>query len=203
MRLGIDLDNTIVCYDELFQRLAVEQNLCPPDVSPTKTAVRDHLRATGREPLWTRLQGEVYGPSMHRATPFPGVEQFLRKCRSRGVPVAIVSHRSRYPYAGEQHDLHLSALNWLRARGFHAPGGPALAEDRVFLEHSKHEKLARIAALDCTHFIDDLPELLTDAAFPEGVEQILFDPNDAHGAGPVALRVTSWDSADHLLLGGG
>jgi hypothetical protein len=45
--IGIDFDNTIVCYDEVFGRVAVEQGLVPPHAATSKTAIRDHLRASG------------------------------------------------------------------------------------------------------------------------------------------------------------
>ncbi|NDC63388.1 MAG: hypothetical protein EBZ59_05240, partial [Planctomycetia bacterium] len=103
--IGIDFDNTIVCYDGVFGRLAVEQGLVPPAAATSKTAIRDHLRALGREDRWTELQGAIYGPRMMDAPPFPGVLEFFAACRAAGTPVAIVSHRTRFPYLGERHDL--------------------------------------------------------------------------------------------------
>ena len=38
MTIGIDFDNTIVCYDELFGQLAREQDLVPDHIPSTKTA---------------------------------------------------------------------------------------------------------------------------------------------------------------------
>ena len=49
MLVGLDFDNTIVCYDRLFHRLARERGLIPEHVPATKGAVRDHLRNVGRE----------------------------------------------------------------------------------------------------------------------------------------------------------
>ena len=48
-RIGIDFDNTIVCYDDVFHEVAREQGLIPNDLPANKGAVRDHLRAIGRE----------------------------------------------------------------------------------------------------------------------------------------------------------
>ena len=67
MRIGIDFDNTIVCYDEIFHRLAVERGLIGPDAPRGKSMVRDALRRSGREAEWTRLQGEAYGPRIGEA----------------------------------------------------------------------------------------------------------------------------------------
>jgi hypothetical protein len=175
--IGIDFDNTIVCYDEVFRRTAVEQGLVPPEAATSKTAIRDHLRAAGREDRWTELQGAVYGPRMLEAHPFPGVIEFFTACRAARIPVVIVSQRTRFPYLGPQHNLHAAARDWLTHHDFHDPAGIDLPVNRVFFEETKEAKLARIAAVGCTYFIDDLPELLTHPHFPDGVRRILFDPN--------------------------
>ena len=83
MRIGIDFDNTIVCFDTLFHRAAVEKSLIPADLPLSKTSVRDYLRREGREEAWTELQGYVYGVKIHDAAPFPGVLEFFARCRDR------------------------------------------------------------------------------------------------------------------------
>src|SRR5262245_9514091 len=113
MRVGIDFDNTIVGYDALFHRAAVEQGLVPPELSATKVAVRDHLRSIGREDEWTELQGHVYGPRMGEAAPFPGVLNFFRWARDLRLELTIVSHRTRHPFIGPKHDLHEAARGWV------------------------------------------------------------------------------------------
>src|SRR5438128_841863 len=100
MRIGIDLDNTIVCYAGLIHAAAVEQGLVPAGLPATKSAVRDHLREAGREPLWTALQGYIYGPGMERASAFPGAIEFIRAAGAQSAEIMIISHRSRVPYLG-------------------------------------------------------------------------------------------------------
>ena len=53
MVIGVDFDNTIVCYDDLFHRIAVEQGLVPARLEPRKNEVRDFLRNAGQEAAWT------------------------------------------------------------------------------------------------------------------------------------------------------
>lgn len=197
--IGIDFDNTIVCYDDVFARVAVDLGLVPPGAATSKTAIRDHLRAAGQEDRWTELQGTIYGPRMPDAPPFPGVLEFFHACRAAGVPVAIVSHRTRFPYLGERHDLHAAARGWLVRQGFHSAAGIGLPEDRVFFEETKEAKLARIAALGCTHFIDDLPELLAHPLFPANVRRILFDPRAAAPLPADTSRLSAWDQAGAVL----
>ena len=199
--IGVDFDNTIVRYDEVFGRVALDLGLVPPHAATSKTAVRDHLRAAGQEDRWTELQGIIYGPRMLDAPPFPGVAKFFAACRAAGLPVAIVSHRTRFPYLGDRHDLHAAARDWLARQGFHDPAGIGLPVERVFFEETKEAKLARIAELGCTHFIDDLPELLAHPLFPANVRRILFDPHGHHGSAPDIDTATSWPLLFELLVG--
>lgn len=200
MRIGIDFDNTIVCYDRVFHRVALEQGVIPASLPATKEKVRDHLRAIGQEPVWTAMQGYVYGARMGDVDPFPGVLEFLRACGEYGVEACIVSHKTRTPYAGPAYDLHAAALGWMEARGLFAPEGCGLPRERVFLEPTKADKLARIATLGCTHFIDDLPEFLSDPGFPAGVERLLFAPAGARPSGPGVTPFASWAGIAAALL---
>lgn len=200
MLIGVDLDNTIVCYDELLRAVALESGLIPETVPVSKAAVRDWLRRAGREDLWIELQGLVYGAGMPEARPFPGALEFFARCRELQVPVSIISHRTRHPYLGRQYDLHQAAQTWLAAHGFYDPGRIGLHADRVHLELTKEDKVARIAASGCSHFIDDLPEFLNSPAFPSGVERILFDPAGLHADCSTIRRAASWAAIERLLL---
>src|SRR5262245_25183783 len=121
MRIGVDFDNTIVCYDEVFHRVALERGLIPPAVPVKKQAVRDHLRQIGREDDWTEMQGYVYGERMHDARPFPGALDFFRRMVVESIPVCIISHKTRHPYRGPKYDLHATAVGWLEQQGFFDP----------------------------------------------------------------------------------
>ena len=189
MRVGIDFDNTVVGYDPLFHRAAVEQGLVPAELSATKIAVRDYLRSTGREDEWTELQGHVYGPRMGEAAPFPGVLDFFRWAREHRLELAIVSHRTRHPFIGPKHDLHEAARGWVETF-LQRPG--LIGHDRVFFELTKEDKLARIGAVRCTHFVDDLPEILLADGFPQAAVPILFDPERHHVPVDQLLAFDSW-----------
>lgn len=201
MLVGLDFDNTIVCYDRLFHRLARERGLLSDDVPMTKQAVRDHLRSIGREDDWTEMQGIGYGPRIAEAEPFPGVKQFLASAKNAGVRVVVVSHKTRQPYLGEKYDLHAAAHAFLAAHGFYETSGTGLSPQSVFLELTKSAKLERIGALGCEAFVDDLPEFLAEPGFPAMTRQVLFDPADAHASSAGILRARSWDDAARIVLG--
>lgn len=101
MLIGLDLDNTIVCYDRAIRLLADKLHQLPSSVPRTKLGLRDFLRTLGREEDWTAFQGELYGPGMKYAQPFNGAISAMQMLKSQGHDLAIVSHRSRRPYAGK------------------------------------------------------------------------------------------------------
>jgi len=200
MIVGIDFDNTIVCYDGLFHQAAVARELIPVETSPTKEVVRDLLRATGREAAWTELQGQVYGHQIQRARCFEGIESFLQRCCEQGVTVHVISHRTRQPFAGPAIDMHDAARGWLEAQGWFSGTTSGLDGDRVHFEETKSAKLARIAAVKCDVFIDDLPELLALPEFPVGVRRILFDPHASSTIGSEWSRAASWREITTLIF---
>lgn len=185
LRIGIDLDNTLADYTAPLERLCREHGVSV-GAGDAKLALRGFLRAAGREDEWTRLQGELYGPLMMEAEPFPGVGEFLAAAKREGAFCCVVSHRTRRPIAGQPHDLHAAARRWLEIRGF--------GELPAFFEETKSAKLARIASSDFTLFVDDLPELLLDPGFPGGVRRFLFDPKGGHQRSEALVHVNSWDA---------
>ncbi len=188
LHLGVDFDNTIVCYDEVFHRLALAEGLIPTTVPCDKTSVRDFLRAAGREDRWTAMQAVVYGERMPEARPFPGVLDFFAACAERSLRVSILSHRTRQPIAGAPCDLHAAAFRWLEANGF----VDLISRDAIHFRETRAEKVARVRETGCTHFIDDLPEFLAEPLLPPDLHRILFDPARAVRAKPGLTVVASW-----------
>jgi hypothetical protein len=191
MRVGLDFDNTIVRYDTLFHKVAVEGGWVPSEIPVSKLAVRDYLRRIGKEDVWIEMQGYVYGPRMGDADISPGAEEFLRWARQCGHSVCIVSHKTRHPFAGPRYDLHEAARAWVEARLADADG-PLVEPSAVYFELTKDEKLARIGAAGCKIFVDDLPEILLAPGFPSGTEPMLFDPEGRY-EGADLPRLRSFD----------
>lgn len=189
MRIGVDFDNTIVCFDPLFRSAALEKKLIPKNAAASKAGVREWLRSKDNNE-WTRLQGHVYGRLICRAKPFPGVKTFFSRAARQGHSVFIISHKTKKSALPPFLDLHAPARAWLRKQGF---------SERAFFETSQQRKLWRLKKLKCEFMIDDLTEFLARPDFPKNVKRILFDPHKHHRSGRFD-RVSSWGQAARRLL---
>lgn len=179
MLIGIDFDNTIVGYDALFAALALEKGYLEEIPRGGKTAVRDAVRRRHGDEAWQALQAEAYGPRMTDATLMDGFPAFVAAARRLAIALVVVSHKSVFSHFTETGpNLRYTALGWMRANGFFEPGGLGFSVDDVYFEGTRVEKVQRIGALGCTHFIDDLPEVFAERAFPQTVSRILFAPTD-------------------------
>jgi len=185
MKIGIDFDNTIACYDGVFYQVALDQKLIPVDLDSSKSSVRNYLRSKNLEDEWTKLQGYVYGSRMDLAKTYNGIIQFVEFCGENNIELVIVSHKSKHPYLGPKYDLHSAAKSWLESI-------PTLNKVDTYFELTLEKKLRRIALSNCDFFIDDLPELLNEPSFPEGVKKILFDPQGMHLESQGYRRFNSW-----------
>src|ERR1700740_3397983 len=103
MRVGIDFDNTIACYDGVFHAAALERGLIPPELGRDKNSVRDYLHHAGRRDDFTKLQGYVYGTRMELVAPYAGFAEFAASARRAGHELSIISHKTRYPILGPKH----------------------------------------------------------------------------------------------------
>jgi len=202
MRIGIDFDNTIASYDELFADLAVEQGLF--DVAPVgKRRLRDDLRARpDGEEKWQRLQALAYGTRMPEAHMFDGVAPFLNACRVAGIDVHIVSHKTRFAnHASDGTDLRQAALSWMTDNHFFDPDGFGVSPDHVHFRDTREAKVACIAELDCDRFVDDLEEVFAEPSFPDGVERLLFDPSGAQSAANASRQFSHWNEIREHVFG--
>ncbi len=201
MRIGLDFDNTLVSYDQLFPRLAEERGWLPPGEVQGKAQVRARLWAKPEgDLLWQALQADAYGPRIREAALFPGVPAFLAAARAQGHALFVVSHKTATAsLAPNGPDLRQAARDFLAHHGLL---GGVLPPENVFFESTRAEKIARIANLTLTVYVDDLPEVLTDPAFPATVRRCLFQPDPTAPPDPTALSpYHTWEALRHDLLG--
>ena len=201
-RIGIDLDNTLIDYEEVFRRFARERGLVAPGFTGGKDDIREAARATPDGDIaWQRLQGAVYSKGIRQAVLFDGADAFLKRAREQGHEIVIVSHKTEFGHFDpDRVNLRGAALEWMEARGFFRDDGFAIPAENVRFAATRSEKIEVIRGLDVGFFIDDLPEVLEDAGFPAAVIGILFTRGaGAPSAYPRALG--HWREITDMVLG--
>jgi hypothetical protein len=191
MIIGIDFDNTIIDYNDLFYEAGLKLGILPDNTSCNKKAIRDYLIGIGREEDWTRIQGLVYGEYIRKAKVMEGFSRFSHLCYGRGWKIFIISHKTRGSIIGEKFDLHTSAFSWLERNmiyGTNIRGAVA----GVFFEVTRSEKICRINQLGCDIMIDDLAEVLLHPDLLRRIIKILYDPEGDCSPDPAYLIAGSW-----------
>jgi hypothetical protein len=174
MKIGFDFDNTIVCYDQAIEILSETLDL-PNYLKRNKLTIRDYLRSQNRENEWTEFQGSLYGPGMVHAKPYEFFVEITQYLKDQQHEIFIVSHRSKYPYAGEKHDLHQFAKDWLNIK---INSNKLIDQSNIFFLETLDSKIFKIEELKIEIFIDDLTEVINHELFPINTKSILFDPNN-------------------------
>lgn len=197
IKLGLDFDNTLTNYDSLFFNLAFEKHLIPKNLEKSKVAVRKFLIDKNLENQFTLLQGEVYGIRIKEALQAEGMFNALKSIKSKGIKIVIVSHKSQYPFVGPKYDLHASAMKWLEKNKFFIPTGLNLSKKDVFFELTKESKVRRIKSLECTHYIDDLPEILK--MIDSRICKIFYNPFRLSENDKTLKNLFSWNDLDQII----
>ncbi len=196
MILGIDFDNTLVQYDEIFFKVALEKNIIPSSLDKRKSAVRDYLNNRGQQDLFTTLQGEIYGKRILEAHASKDALFTLKQLKNEGIDIKIISHKSKYPLMGVNYDLHEAAMSWLEKNLYFSNDGLNLKKDNVFFNTSKSKKIEKIISLGCQYFVDDLPEILN--LLPSNIKRILYYPYENKTKNPF-LIMSNWKQLPNLI----
>ena len=197
IKLGLDFDNTLITYDSLFKRAAYEKKLISNDFPENKNLIRNYLRERNQENTFTILQGEIYGKRIYEASQSKGMFSALKDAKNVGIKLFIISHKTKTPYLGKKYDLHKAAMAWLEKNLFFEEKGINLPRENVFFEITKEKKIERIERIGCTHYIDDLPEIL-EMINPK-IDRILYNPATHFNSNQEFKCLKEWSNLINLL----
>lgn len=200
LRIGLDFDNTLACYDEVFSRQAKRLKYLPKDWSGDKQKVKyELLKMPEGELTWQRLQGQVYGPAMDSAVLFSGATSFAIRARQRGHRLFIVSHKTKYGHQDEtKTPLRQKALQWMESKGFFDASVFGIHRQDVHFCDSREEKAKKIRDLEVDLFVDDLESVFEEKDFPP-VRKILFKSSPSNSFGGIVCN--SWSEVGEEVLG--
>jgi len=199
---GIDFDNTIISYDVALAGIARERGLADLPPGASKKAIRDEIRRRpDGENEWRECQGLLYGARMNQAELIAGAADFFRLCAQREAPVYIISHKTTFsPFDPGGVNLQETARAWMASHGFFTAAGFGLPPSHVFFEESREGKINRIAALDCTHFVDDLEEVFLETLFPARTRRILYEPGRETAPPAGVMLARHWNEISRAIF---
>jgi hypothetical protein len=207
MNIGIDLDNTLVDYDEAF-RASTEFLKIPVPLSVlSKSQIREFIRSQpDGEHIWQKLQGLAYGryvPS--HAKLCPGAKRFLWRCRQQGHRVSVVSHKTEYGHFDiEKISLRGIATKFLENHGLWGTNH-ALIQELIFT-NTREEKIICINKRAFDWYIDDLYEVIQELDNSDHLKVIYlahtgyYAPEDS-AATSLSTRLSDWQQIDALING--
>ena len=179
IRIGIDFDNTIVNYDNVFQKLATNFKLIKSNWFGSKQELRKKIIREKNEATWMKLQGLAYGQYMHLAKINKGVESFLLQSKLLGADIFIVSHKTKYGHFDKTKTLLREAsLNWMDSKGFFIDTQFGINRKNIFFTNTQREKILKIKSLNLDVFVDDLEEVFLHNDFPK-IKKILFSSSSS------------------------
>jgi len=180
MLIGLDFDNTLACYNDVFSSEAKIKGLVRKEWVGNKQELKLLLeRQEDGQNIWQRLQGQVYGPSMQKATLFPGVARFLLRCKLEGHTIFIISHKTKYGHFDKTKTLlRAAAIKWMDSQGFFKDNLYGIKRKNIFFANTQGEKVLKIKSFNLDFFVDDLEEIFLHYDFPE-IKKILFSESSS------------------------
>lgn len=199
--VGLDFDNTLVQYDNLFHKMAIKSGLIDKTVPVDKKEIREFMHRKGKNHEFTLMQGQVYGKEILQAKQSDGMKETLIELHRKGVRIKIISHKTQFPYKGPKYDLRKAAMRWLEENELISEENTGLTKNDIYFESSLENKLRRIKTLGCTHYVDDLEEVVNN--IDGNIKRIHYNPKGAAANYKKSVQsANTWDQVKNIILNG-
>jgi len=173
LSIGIDLDNTIIDYHNLFQTTLEQKTKTKLNRIFSKSNIKEIAKRDYGENFWADIQAKVYGKEIKKAKLMKGFDEFLLYARNKKFKLYIVSHKTNLSQNKEKNYKLIEAANlWLKTNNFFTL--KAFDESDIFFCDSLESKVKKINELDLDFFIDDLKDVIFHKNFPTKTCGILF-----------------------------
>jgi phosphoserine phosphatase len=173
VRIGLDLDNTLIDYSHSYSTLATQFGLA--DEYKTRWAIRARLRdSPPRDYEWQRFQYLLYTQGLQTARISAGAIKFMLSCKGHNDQIFIVSHKTRL--TSKSVGLPIMNLRDL-ARDFLVRSSviPHLVvPHNIYFEETQEKKVDRLNSLELDVVVDDLEEVLGNPLINPEARLILY-----------------------------
>ena len=194
--IGIDFDNTIVTYDELFAAAAARAGAAPLEPmssgstksarpSPHPARWRDAVAKAPSRGLWPGIGGRV---DVRRAGPISGPLP-----ASIGADVYVVSHKTQYGHQDpDRTDLRMAARNWMQGSGLIGSADCCPSVSTASISKTRSPPRSTASRASSSMFSSTISSTCSSSPdFPQRTQSILFAGAD--GSHPARFRrLASW-----------
>ena len=165
IKIGIDLDNTIINYHNSFKKYLRERRILLKNINKEK--VKFIANNNSKIKNWTEAQEEIYGKYIVFAKLFKFFEEFEKFALNKNMKLYIVIHKTKYSQFSKKYNLHTQSNKWIKKN---------IIKDKyqIFYVNTINEKIKQIAKIKPNYFIDDLLEVFDNKNFPKNVKKIHF-----------------------------
>ena len=147
MIVGIDLDNTIIKYDNAFIEAAKFLNIILPAGITNKIELKKHCNSLNEgELIWQKVQGLAYGKLLLKnAKLYTGVKRFIWRLKNKGHKIKIISHKTKFGHFDEEkNSLREIASEFLKNNKIISCESPLVND--VFFLNTRREKVEKIVS---------------------------------------------------------
>lgn len=182
MRIGIDLDNTLISYDSLFLSLARKMGASLRADSSKEDVKSWSLDQDPSGEQWRELQSLAYGPRVLEAPIFPGARECLTAWLQSGHTLTVCSHKTEKSAFDPEIKLRDWAALWLQQNLKEIP------RSSIFFCETLEEKIQKIDDLNLDFFIDDHLHVLKQPQFPPLTGRVWFNPEKSEVSPEALIR---------------
>ena len=165
LKIGIDLDNTIINYQNSFKKFLKSKNINFNSINKKK--IKFIANNSTKIKSWTHAQEEIYGKYIVFAKPFKFFKDFEKFALKNNIKLFIVSHKTKFSQFSKKYNLHSQSNKWLKNNIYKKMY-------KIYYVKTVNQKIKKIANLNPDYFIDDLIEIFNHKNFPKKVKKIHF-----------------------------
>ena len=159
MRVGFDLDHTLIDYTKSYSKLLKTKSIKNKD--EIKRKFKNNIE-------WQEFQKSLYSEGLKHASPYKDALNIISLFNKLKVDVFIVSHKTNKTYFRSKINLKKYSFNWIKKNI-----SKKVLIKKIYFEQSQKKKIEKINELKLTFFVDDLLPVVKKIKKSAG---ILFDP---------------------------
>ena len=173
IKLGIDLDNTIISYDDLIHNLAKKKfsKIKLSKNTKSKKIIKNKIIKFYNNDQWTKLQGIIYGEKILEAKLFSNFKEAIQKLKNE-FEIFIISHKTNKAAIGKDINLRSAAKKFLKKNDISFCKNELINKNKILFASTQKEKIKLIKNKGIDIFIDDLDIVLQ--ALPNQIKKMHF-----------------------------